>query len=233
MAELKKVMMTTDASGAVAAAQQGLAVLVVDIIDMSTTLESALDAGAFKVFGASPDFTRAPVKVDPERIGRVAARVALNEGVGVIVVSEPRIGGDEERLQRCQKLMEGLNSEGVIIEAVVPNLGAETPKLTHFENRVVVAVTDTGGVAFDAAFQETDLVITGTIARTLRQKGTAPATTAALRALHLMRRAPGIAVVAASRNSQEDILAAHYILELIKELAGTQDMICESISPPF
>lgn len=118
--------------------------MIVDVIDMSTTLESALDAGAVKVFGASPDFTRAPVKVDPERIGRIAARTALTEGVGVIVVSEPRTGGDEERLQRCQKLMEGLNSEGVIIEAVVPNLGAETPLLTHFENRVVVAVTDTG-----------------------------------------------------------------------------------------
>ena len=119
--------------------------MVVDVIDMSTTLESALDAGALRVFGASPDFTRAPVKVDPERIGRIAARAALADGVGVIVVSEPRAGGDEERLQRCQKLMEGLNSEGVIIEAVVPNLGAETPKLTRFENRVVVAVTDTGG----------------------------------------------------------------------------------------
>ncbi|MGI6513887.1 MAG: hypothetical protein ACOX3D_05965 [Syntrophomonadales bacterium] len=228
--KLKKVVMTTDASGAVSAAQQGLAVMIVDVIDMSTTLESALDAGAVKVFGASPDFTRAPVKVDPERIGRIAARTALTEGVGVIVVSEPRTGGDEERLQRCQKLMEGLNSEGVIIEAVVPNLGAETPLLTHFENRVVVAVTDTGGVAFDAAYQVTDQVITGTIARTLRQKGTAPATTAALRALTLMEHAPGIAVVAASRNSQEDILAARYILELIKELAGTRDMVCEDLT---
>jgi hypothetical protein len=228
-AELKKVMMTTDASGAVSAAQQGLAVMVVDVIDMSTTLESALDAGALRVFGASPDFTRAPVKVDPERIGRIAARAALADGVGVIVVSEPRAGGDEERLQRCQKLMEGLNSEGVIIEAVVPNLGAETPKLTRFENRVVVAVTDTGGVAFDAAYQVTDQVITGTIARTLLQKGTAPATTAALRALNLMRHASGIAVVAASRNSQEDILAAHYILGLIKDLAPSRDIICETI----
>ena len=222
-------MMTTDASGAVSAAERGLGVLVVDVIDMSTTLESALDAGALKVFGASPDFTRAPVKVDPERIGRIAAQVALAEGVGVIVVSEPRTGGDEERLQRCQKLMEGLNSEGVIIEAVVPNLGAETPKLTHFENRVVVAVTDTGGVAFDAAFQVTDQVITGTIARTLRQKGTAPATTAALRALNLMQNTPGVAVVAASRNSQEDILAAHYILGLIKDLARTKGIICEAV----
>lgn len=223
-------MMTTDASGAVSAAKQGLAVMIVDVIDMSTTLESALDAGAVKVFGASPDFTRAPVKVDPERIGRIAARTALAEGVGIIVVSEPRTGGDEERLQRCQKLMEGLNSEGVIIEAIVPNLGAETPLLTDFENRVVVAVTDTGGVAFDAAYQITDKVVTGTIARTLRQKGTAPATTAALRALTLMEHAPGIAVVAASRNSQEDILAARYILELIKELAGTRDMICEDLT---
>jgi len=222
-------MVTSDASGAVKAARQGLAILVVDVIDMSTTLESALDEGALKVFGASPDFTRAPVKVDPERIGRIAARVALEADTGVIVVAEPRAGGNEERLQRCQKLIGGLNSQGAIIEAVVPNLGAETPRLTDFENRVVVAVTDTGGVAFDAAYQETNLVATGTVARTLRQKGTEPANTGARRGIELMSQSAGVAVVAASGNSQEDILAARYIMETISVLAAQQGIPCRVI----
>ncbi|NLB17511.1 MAG: hypothetical protein GX825_01955, partial [Syntrophomonadaceae bacterium] len=169
------------------------------------------------------------VQVDPERIGRIAARVALEADTGVIVVAEPRTGGEEERLQRCQKLIGGLNSQGVIIEAVVPNLGAETPRLTDFEDRVVVAVTDTGGVAFDAAYQETDLVATGTVARTLRQKGTEPAYTAAQRGIELMRQSAGVAVVAASGNSQEDILAARFIVETISVLAAQQGIPCQVI----
>lgn len=35
--------------------------MIVDVIDMSTTLESALDAGAYAVLGSSPDHTTAPV----------------------------------------------------------------------------------------------------------------------------------------------------------------------------
>jgi hypothetical protein len=44
-------------------------VVIVDIIDMSTTLEAALEAGARKVYGASPDGVIVPVDVKPEVIG--------------------------------------------------------------------------------------------------------------------------------------------------------------------
>lgn len=220
MAESKRIILATDASGAVQAAGEGLGIVIVDVIDMSTTLEGALDAGAYRVFGASPDFTRAPVKVDPERIGREAGRIARQRGTGIIIVSEPRVGSDDERLQRCQKVMHGLENTGAVIEAVIPNLGAETAKLVDFKDRVVVAVTDTGGVAFDAAYQVTDLVVTGTVARTMVQKGIEPARTAAKRVIKLMEKAQGAAIVAASRNSQEDILAAQYIIEMIRTELG-------------
>ena len=101
---------------------------------------------------------------------------------------------------------------------MVPNIGAETPKLLDMKNRVVIAVTDTGGVAYDAAFQINPRVITGTVARTYKQKGMEPALTAARRALSMMQKSdPGIALIAASRNSLEDILAAQFIANLLMQ----------------
>ena len=41
--------------------------------------------------------------------------------------------------------------------------------------KVVIAVTDTGGVAYDAAFLESPRVITGTVARTYKHRGLEPA----------------------------------------------------------
>jgi hypothetical protein len=58
METLRRIIVESDASGAREAARAGLMVMIVDVIDMSTTLESALDAGAAAVLGASPDFTR-------------------------------------------------------------------------------------------------------------------------------------------------------------------------------
>lgn len=216
MARSPRIVTTTDASGARQAAREDMLVMIVDVIDMSTTLESALDAGAYAVLGASPDFTRAPVAVMPEKIGREAGRLARQKNRGVIIVSEPRIGTEEERINRCRKVIKGIEDEKGIIEAVIPNIGAESPKLADMRDRVVVAVTDTGGVAYDAAFVETRRVITGTIARTLHKKGIEPALSAARRALgHLRDDADGIAIVAASRNSLEDVLAAQFIANLL------------------
>ncbi|MGI6552813.1 MAG: hypothetical protein ACOX37_07210 [Bacillota bacterium] len=48
--------------------------VIVDIIDMSTTLEAALEAGARKVYGASPDGVIVPVDVKPEVIGLEAGK---------------------------------------------------------------------------------------------------------------------------------------------------------------
>lgn len=216
MERLSRIIVACDASEAQQAAREGLLVMVVDVIDMSTTLESVLDAGALAVLGSSPDFTRAPVRLSPEKIGREAARLAKEAGKGIILVSEPRVGTDEERLGRCQKLIRGIEQEKGCIEAVLPNIGAEIPKMADMSNRVVVAVTDSGGVAFDAAFVESKSVITGTVARTYRQKGLQPALSAVRRAQKIMEDThKGIAVVAASRNSMEDILSAQFIANLL------------------
>ncbi|CFX50720.1 Uncharacterized [Syntrophomonas zehnderi OL-4] len=216
MEKLKKIIVGTDASGAQEAAKAGLVVMIVDVIDMSTSLESALDAGAYAVLGASPDFTRAPVKVLPEVIGKQAAGLARETGQGIILIGEPRVGTDEERLARCQKVIQGIEKAGGFIEAVLPNIGAEVPKLVNMNGRVVVAVSDTGGVAYNAAFMENRRVLTGTIARTLKQRGMQPALTAVRRIMdNINETDPGVAIIAASRNSLEDVLAAQYIANLL------------------
>ena len=214
----KQIIVSSDASGARDAAREGMLVMIVDVIDMSTTLESALDAGAYAVLGASPDYTMAPVQVAPEEIGRQACHLAKSCKGGIILIAEPRVGTDDERLARCQKVIRGIEMEKGMVEAVLPNIGAETPKLLDMRDRVVVAVTNTGGVAYDAAFQISPRVVTGTVARTFRQKGMEPALTAARRALSMMNEMDrGIAVIAASRNSLEDVLAAQFIANLLMQ----------------
>ncbi|WP_198142388.1 hypothetical protein [Syntrophaceticus schinkii] len=47
------ITVTTDASGAYHAACSGQVVVIVDVIDMSTTLEVAIQEGAALVLGAS------------------------------------------------------------------------------------------------------------------------------------------------------------------------------------
>jgi len=220
MERSERIIVTSDASGAREAAREGMLVMIVDVIDMSTTLESALDVGAYAVLGASPDYTRAPVKVMPEEMGRYAAQLARESGGGIVLVAEPRVGTEEERIARCQKIIRGIEKEEGLIEAVLPNIGAETPRLANLSGRVVVAVSDTGGVAYDAAFVESKRVITGTVARTYRQKGMQPAETAIRRVYENIKPSDtGIAVVAASRNSLEDVLAAQFIANLL--LGGT------------
>lgn len=211
----KKIIVTSDASGAWQAAREGMLVMIVDVIDMSTALESALDAGAFAVLGASPDVSSAPVRLNPEKVAREAVIMAKESGSGIILLAEPRAGTEEERIARCQKVIRTIEAEHGLIEAILPNIGAETPKMADMKNRVVLAVTDTGGVAYDAAFSESPEVITGTVARTFGQKGIQPAMTAVRRARETLKAShSGIAVVAASRNSMEDILAAQFISNL-------------------
>ncbi len=218
------IYVTVNASGAAEAAQRGYVVVVVDVIDMSTTLEAALDAGAIAVFGASPDISVAPVKLNPTKVGRQAGKLAVTNGADVIVISEPRIGTDDERKARASKAISGIIAAGAKVTAILPNIGAETAKLTDFNNKVVVAVTDTGGVAFDAALTAGAVsVITGTVARTMHKRGTVPARTAAIRAIEEAAQwRAGIAVVAASANSLEDILAAEYISRIIIEEGFTR-----------
>lgn len=216
MERSKSIIVASDASGARDAVRQGMLVMIVDVIDMSTTLESALDAGAYAVLGASPDFTRAPVEVAPEQRGREAAILARQAGTGIIIATEPRVGSDEERLARCQRLLRGIESEQGTVEAVIKNMGAETPKLAEMENRVIVAVSDTGGVAYDAALTAGGRAVIGTVARTYKQRGMEPTMTAVKRVLQALRdNDTGIALIAASRNSMEDVLAAQFIANML------------------
>jgi len=213
------VKMTVNASGAAAAGAGGDVVVIVDIIDMSTTLEAALDEGALAVFGAAPDKATPPVAVNPFKIGQLAGKLAVAKGVGVVLVGEPRVGSDKERLAGMSKTVAGLQQAGAVVKAVLPNLGAETVKLYELRGKVLIAATGTGGVAFDAALTAgAPAVITGTVARTRHKKGHAPARAAAQRAVDKARElGTGISVVAASGNSLEDILAAEFITRLILE----------------
>ncbi len=213
------VTLTANASGAAQAARAGMVVVVVDVIDMSTTLEAALDAGALAVFGASPDAASPPVALDPEAVGRKAAETALAAGSSVVLVTEPRVGTDQERAANASRFLAGVQAGGAEVTAILPNLGAETTKLCDLQGRVVVAVTATGGVAYDAALTAgAPAVVTGTVARTMRKRGSAPAKAAARRAVEeAVKRDAGICVVASTANSLEDLLAAEYILKCIVE----------------
>ena len=103
-----------------------------------------------------------------------------------------------------------------VIRGIVPNIGKETPTLIDFRNTVVVAVSDTGGVAYDAAFTAGGKVLTATVARTYASKGLEPARKGVHRAIDCAQRFhfPGISMVAASSNSWEDVLAAQYLVQL-------------------
>jgi hypothetical protein len=216
------VHITTDASGAALAGSQSRVVVIVDVIDMSTTLESALDAGAAAVFGASPAGCRAPVTLNPEAMGFAAGREAVKLGTEVVVVAEPRVGTEAERRGRAAPALGGLARAGARVRAVLPNLGSETPKLADLAGTVVLAVTDTGGVAFEAAFHAGGIVTIGTIARTWGKKGEEPARAAAARAVDLaLAQQRGITVVAASGNALEDILAGQYLTRLIGDRLTT------------
>ena len=212
-----RVSLTANASGAVYGAELGHLILIVDVCDMSTSLEAALDAGAIAVFGASPDDARPPVPVDPFKVGVRAGEYAQETANKIILIAEPRTGPAAKRWERVQKVCQGINSAGAKIEKVIPNLGKEIVNLCSLNKRVVIAVTNSGGVAFDAALTAgAPVVCTGTIARTTFKKGIEPAQAAATRALESAQQInAGITVVAASSNSLEDLLAAEYIYNLI------------------
>lgn len=211
------VVVTADASGAAAAGISGYLVVIVDLIDMSTTLESALEAGALEVYGASPVSASPPVRVDPEQVGYKAGRRAGDLDSEVVIVAEPRLGSDDEREKNAEPVLNGLARSGARIRDIVPNIGKEVPKLVNFKNSVVIAVSESGGVAFDAAFTTGATVLTATVARTFASKGKESARRGSLRVVECARllKKPGIALVAASSNSWEDVLAANYLMETV------------------
>lgn len=209
-----QVRMSTDASGAYYAGKANDIVVIVDVIDMSTTLECAIEAGCIGFYGAAPDHVKPPVPVNPEEIGFKAGRESALKKTPIIIISEPRWGTEKDLEKNTKKVVAGIEKAGGIIEGFVPNIGASTVKLCNFKNKLVIAVTDSGGAAFDAGFNSGGFMLTGTIARTSIHKGTYPAVLAARRAVEAAKfQKKNISIIAASANSLEDILAAQYITQ--------------------
>jgi len=212
-----RVSSVTDASGAWEAAKREDLVVIVDIIDMSTTLESALEAGAKAVFGAAPDGIDCPVRVSPFNMGKYVGQLSLKHNAEIIIAAEPRWAGAREREQKAACFIEGVTQLGAKVAKILPNAGAEISKLHPLKDRLVVVVSDTGGTAYDAAFNAGGNVTTATIARTANSKGLAPAYAGAERALRQAQEyKKNITVVAASANSWEDVMASHFICQLIQ-----------------
>lgn len=187
--------------------------MLVDVIDMSTTAEALLEAGAAKIWGAAPAGKGEPY-TNPQLIGRAAALEAIEHDAQIYVLAEPRVGTEEERSKRTAAVLEGIRSTGLEPAGIFPNLGAEAAKFTDWRNHYAVIVTDAGGTVFDAVWQAGGRISTATVARTMQQKGVAPAYQGAARALQQAQGAP-LTVVAASGNALEDVLAAHCIAQIL------------------
>jgi hypothetical protein len=200
-------------SGAVEAVKRGRFIVLVDVIDMSTTLEAVREAGAASLWGASPAGKNLPY-VNPYMIGKMAAREAKEKKLELIIIGEPRCGTKKEREKRAFSVLIGITSEGVQVEEIVPNLGAETAKLLDWTDKVVIAVTDSGGVIFDAVYQLGGSLTTATVARTMKMKGTEAPLKGIERAMAMAGSSP-ITLVAASSNALEDVLAVQYLAQLM------------------
>jgi len=211
---VKTLNITSNPSGAASAARQGNVVMIIDVIDMSTTAEMALELGAINIFGASPPEVSVPVTINPEKIGYIAGKKALKHDTGVIVAAEPRIYKNKKtRMDNSYKAIKGIKRAGGELDEIIPNSGKDIDELADFEGKIVVIVSSAGGVAYDAAYNYgAPEVITGTVARTEKMKGSKPALKAAKRAIQTAAKYKcGITIVASSSNSLEDVLAANFI----------------------
>jgi hypothetical protein len=145
---VKTVNLAFNASGAVEGARRGDVVVIVDIIDMSTSAEVALEQGAIAVYGAAAFGSKAPVaNLNPERMGYLAGKTALKYKTQVVVVAEPRYGSEEERRKKADTALMGINRSGASVAAVVPNIGSEVAKTVDFNGKVALLISDTGGIA--------------------------------------------------------------------------------------
>lgn len=214
---VKTVNLAFNASGAADSGRRGDVVVIVDIIDMSTSAEVALEAGAIAVFGAAPTGCNAPVNLNPDRLGYLAGKTALKYKTQVIVAAEPRYGDEEDRKKRAETAILGVARSGAEVETIIPNIGTELYRMADFTGKVVLLVSDTGGVAFDAAYNSgAPAVLTGTVTRTRYKKGLEPARVGIERAIeHAAKFNSGISIVAASSNSMEDVLAGQFLLQLL------------------
>lgn len=210
---MERLKIAYNLSGAVAAVQEGRFIVLVDVIDMSTTLETVREAGACGFWGAAPSGKELPY-VNPYLIGRAAAREAKQKAAKLIVIAEPRGVSNEEREKNAAAVLAGFKAEEMTTEKILPNLGAETARLIDWRNKIAVAVTAAGGVIFDAVFQLGGSLTTVTVARTIKMKGAEPSLQGIKRAFFMAGTTP-ITLVAASSNAMEDVLAVHYLAQLM------------------
>lgn len=210
---------TFSASGAVEAARSGQLVVIVDAIDMSTTAEVSLAAGAKAVIGATPLGINPPVSVDPYARGIEAGKIA-GPGGKIIVFSEPRgAGRAADRRAAAGPVIGGAESTGAVIEAIYSNSGFMVAEGRDLTDRVIVIVSHAGGLTYDAAITAGAVeVMTATIVRGYGRRGWEAAAVGVDRAIERATSlSTGITYVAASANAPEDVLAA---FELAKMTIG-------------
>ncbi|HWC31654.1 MAG TPA: hypothetical protein VG709_00835 [Actinomycetota bacterium] len=207
---------TFNASGAAAAGAAGRVVVIVDVVDSSTSAEAALASGAMEVLGAAPAGVSPPADVDPAAVGRRAATLAARAGTDVVVVAEPRVGTDNERRHRALPVLQALRTASIEYE-LVPNQGAELPRLIDLDGRIVVVISATGGTAFDAALAGGAPAVTfATSARSQGRTGWEVLEDGAKRAIKLAREhRAGLTIAAATANSADDVVAAFELARAI------------------
>jgi len=201
-----------NASGAADAGARGRVVVIVDIVDSSTSAEVAVSGGAAAVLGASSVGVDVPAHIDPGAVGRRAAAIAKERSTDVVVVAEPRVGTDDERRRRAVSVLQALRTASVDYE-IVPNQGAELGQLVDMKGRPVVIVSTTGGTAFDAALAAgSPAACFATTARVEGKTGWDVVGIGARRAIALAgEHRADLSVVAATANSSDDCLAAFEI----------------------
>lgn len=219
MNEMALLKIYANASGAVKAATEGDIVVIVDVIDMSTTAESLLRQHPICILGAAPNEHRAPVDTDPVAIAKYAVIIAKKKNTDVVVISEPRFCSDDERKKRTSHILEVLKSEEMPFHGPYPNAGSEISNIVDTAGKVVIIVSDTGGLAFDAAFQIAgEKVMTATIARVPGLTSHEVISGCVKRiSEHAKKMKCNISLVAASSNSTEDVLAVQFLFNKLVE----------------
>lgn len=212
----RRLEVAFNASGAADAGSRGRIVAVVDVVDSATSAEAAVAAGAAEVLGAAPAGIRVPAKVDPGAIGRRAAAAAGKLGTEVVVVSEPRVGTEEEQRSRSLPVLQALRTARIDYR-LAPNQGAELPRLVDLADRVVVVVSSTGGTAYDAALTAgAPAVCFATTGRVEGVTGWEVAQMGAQRAIALAEEHEAhLSVVAATANSTDDVLGAFEVARAV------------------
>lgn len=212
---------TFNASGAFQAAKRGDIVVVVDVIDMSTTAEGLISMGAVAVLGAAPDGLDA-YHTNPYRIGCTVGIKGVCDNLPILVVSEPRIGSEGKRMQTASPVIRGIQDSGGEVTAILPNVGASIVDCDIIQNAlkqgfIAVLVTASGGVCYDVAYNNgAACVLTATTARISGKSGQEIVESVVKRIMSVAAKLQSdITIVAASSQALEDIHASQCIADCI------------------